>query len=199
MQASTTIRQELRSDIASCGYFPDLVEDGVVLAAGDEQIVGFVVHHEPTFDRDEIHRHLTVLLLTPTRLIVGHTDDHPAENGAKRTFASSSTESVALGKISTVVLTRVVPDPEGFGAAVRDANGAAEVYETWLSIGWGALRRVDLEPAACTDPNCEADHGYTGNMVADDLTIRMSAAADGPERVARLIRFGTDLQRAAGR
>ncbi|SDR83926.1 DUF5998 family protein [Microlunatus soli] len=200
MQASTTIRQELRSDIESCGYFPDLVEDGVVLAAGDEQIQGFVVHHEPTFDRDEIHRHLTVLLLTPTRLIVGHTDDHPAEAGVQRTFASSSTESVALGKVNTVVLSRVVPDPEGFGAAGRRANGGADdVYETWLSIGWGAMRRLDLEPAACTDPNCEADHGYTGNLVADDLTIRMSAAADGPERVARLIRFGTELQRATGR
>lgn len=200
MQGSTTIRQELRSDIESCGYFPDLVEDGVVLAAGDEQIRGFVVHHEPTFDRDEIHRHLTVLLLTPTRLIVGHTDDHPAEPGVQRTFAASSTESVALDKVNTVVLSRVVPDPEGFGTASRRANGGADdVHETWLSIGWGAMRRLDLEPAACSDPNCEADHGYTGNLVADDLTIRMSAAADGPERVTRLIRFGTELQRAAGR
>lgn len=197
MQASTTLRQELRSDIESCGYFPDLVEDGVVLAAGDEPILGFVVHHEPTFDRDEIHRHLTVLLLTPTRLIVGHTDDHPAEGGSQRTYASSSTESVALDRVNTVVLTRVVPDPEGFRSA---ADGAvADVHETWLSIGWGAMRRIDIEPAACSDPNCEADHGYTGNLVSDDLTIRMSAAADGADRVARLIRFGTALQRAAGR
>lgn len=198
MQASTTIRQELRSDIASCGYFPDLVEDGVVLAAGDEEIVGFVVHHEPTFDRDEIHRHLTVLLLTPTRLIIGHTDDHPAEGGTPRTYATSSTESVALEKINTAVLTRVVPDPEGYAVAVRN-NGGAEIHETWLSIGWGAMRRIDIEPATCTDPNCEADHGYTGNVVADDLTIRMSVAADGADRVTRLIRFGTELQRVVGR
>jgi hypothetical protein len=192
MQASTTVRQDLRADIVSCGYFPDLVEEGVLLAAGDEPIQGFLVHHEPTFDRDQIHRHLTVLLLTRTRLIVGHTDDHAGENGQTRTSASSSTESVSIRKINTVVLTRVVPEPETY------QPGVSPVEETWLSIGWGAMRRVDLEPAGCSDPNCEADHGYTGNLVADDLTIRMSLAADGPERVGRLIRFATDLQRAAG-
>ncbi|QDP96532.1 phosphodiesterase [Microlunatus elymi] len=192
MQASTTIRQELRADIVSCGYYPDLVEDGVLLAAGDEPILNFAVHHEPTFDRDEIHRHLTVLLLTGSRLIVGHTDDHLAEGGGNQTYASSSTESVSIGKLSSVVLTRVVADPE------RYQSQTSPVYETWLSIGWGAMRRVDLEPASCGDPNCEADHGYTGNLVADDLTIRMSSAADGAERVGRLIRFATDLQRAAG-
>ena len=192
MQASTTIRQELRADIESCGYFPNLVEDGVLLAAGDEPIANFLVHHEPTFDRDEIHRHLTVVLLTGTRLIVGHTDDHPPSGGDTRTFASSSTESVALRRVDTVVLTRVVPQPEQFEPA------GSPVEETWLSIGWGAMRRIDMEPAVCTDPQCEADHGYTGNVATDDLTIRMSQAADGPERVQRLMRFATDLQRVAG-
>ena len=41
------------------------------------------------------------------------------------------------------------------------------------------MRRIDLEQAGCADPECEADHGYTGTMVGDDLTVRMSAAADG--------------------
>ncbi|GAB3926036.1 hypothetical protein GCM10027613_39750 [Microlunatus endophyticus] len=59
------------------------------------------------------------------------------------------------------------------------------------------MRRLDLEPAGCADPNCEADHGYTGNLVADDLTIRMSPAGNGADRVARLVRFSSDLQRAA--
>jgi hypothetical protein len=54
-----------------------------------------------------------------------------------------------------------------------------------------------LELATCTDPQCEADHGYTGTLVGDDLTVRMSAAADGQDRVARLVRFASSLQRAA--
>jgi len=51
--------------------------------------------------------------------------------------------------------------------------------------------------ASCSDPQCEADHGYTGTLVGDDLTVRMSAAADGRDRVARLVSFATALQRAA--
>jgi hypothetical protein len=190
-QASISVRQELRADIESCGFFPDLVEDGVLLAAGDEPILSFLVHYEPTFDRDEFHRHLTVLALTPTRLLVGHTDDHAVEGGASKSYASSSTESIAIRNVNTVVLTRVVSDPESF----RPAQSPVE--ESWLSIGWGAMRRVDLEPASCADPNCEADHGYTGNLVADDLTIRMSPAGNGADRVGRLVRFASDLQRAA--
>jgi hypothetical protein len=162
-----------------------------MVAVGDEELLEFVVHHEPTFDRDEIHRHVTILALTPTRLVVGHTDDHPAEPPMEGTFAAASTESVMLSKINSVVLTRVVARPEEY------RTGSVDVSETWLSVGWGAVRRVDLEVATCSDPQCEADHGYTGTLVGDDLTVRMSAAADGRDRVDRLVSFATALQRAA--
>ncbi|SDS40871.1 hypothetical protein SAMN04488543_1677 [Friedmanniella luteola] len=184
-------RRDLRADIEACGYFPDLVEDAIVLAVGEEELIDFVVHHEPTFAHDEIHRHVTVLALTPTRLIVGHTDDQPAEPPATGIAAASSTESVALSKIGAVVLTRVVSRPEDYRA------GGTDVSETWLTVGWGAVRRLDMEQASCSDPECEADHGYTGSLVGDDLTVRMSAAADGPDRVDRLARFSSALQRAA--
>ncbi len=184
-------RRELRTEIDACGYFPELVEDAVMIALNDEDLLDFVVHHEPTFNRDEIHRHVTVLALTPTRLVIGHTDDQPAEPPAEGIYAASSTESVALTKINTVALTRVVTQPE------RYRTGSSDVYETWLSVGWGAVRRVDIEPATCSDPECDADHGFTGTLVGDDLTVRMSTAADGQDRVARLVRFATNLQRAA--
>jgi hypothetical protein len=183
-------RKDLRSEIDACGYFPELVEDAITLALAGEELVDFVVHHEPTFNHDQIHRHVTVLVLTPTRLIVGHTDDHPAEPPLTGTSAAASTESVPLRRINSVVVTRVVSRPEEYRSG-RDAQ------ETWLSVGWGAVRRVDLEQATCSDPQCEADHGFTGTLVGDDLTVRMSVAADGAERVARLVRFGGALQRAA--
>ena len=185
------VRRDLRSEIESQGYFPDLVEDTVALTLAGEDLVDFVVHHEPTFSHDEIHRHVTVLALTQTRLIVGHTDDQPAEPPATGIAAASSTESVALTKVNTVTLTRVVSRPETFRA------GSTDVTETWLSVGWGAVRRLDMEQASCEDPQCEADHGYTGTLVGEDLTVRMSAAADGADRVARLTRFSSSLQRAA--
>ena len=188
---SGSTRRDLRSDIDACGYFPELVEDAITMAVADEELLDFVVHHEPTFNNDEIHRHITVLALTPTRLVVGHTDDQPAEPPATGIYAASSTESIALTRVNAVALTRVVRSPENY------RTGASDVDETWLSVGWGAVRRIDLEPATCGDPACEADHGLTGTLVGDDLTVRMSAAADGTDRVARLVRFSSALQRAA--
>ena len=186
-----TNRKDLRTEIDACGYFPELVEDAILIALAEEDLLDFVVHHEPTFNHDEIHRHVTVLALTRTRLIVGHTDDQPAEPPAEGIYAASSTESVSLGKINTVALTRVVTQPESYRA------GSDDIYETWLAVGWGAVRRLDLEQASCSDPQCEADHGYTGSLVGDDLQVRMSVAADGAERVARLVRFASSLQQRA--
>ena len=88
------VRRDLRLDIDASGYFPELVEDAITLAVAEEDLLDFVVHHEPTFSHDEIHRHVTVLALTPTRLIVGHTDDQPAEPPDTGSYAASSTESV---------------------------------------------------------------------------------------------------------
>lgn len=188
-------KQGLRAEIDACGYFPELVEDAITLAVGDEELVDFVVHHEPTFNHDEIHRHVTILALTSSRLIVGHTDDHPADPSVSGPVtgisAAASTESVGLRKINSVVVTRVVTQPEGY------TSGSDVVTETWLTVGWGAVRRIDVEQASCDDPQCEADHGFTGALVGDDLTVRMSSAADGPDRVARLVQFASRLQRAA--
>ena len=184
-------RRNLRREIEACGYFPDLVEDAITLALAEEELIDFVVHHEPTFNGEEIHRHVTVLALTPTRLLVGHTDDHHDDPPGTGPSAAASTESVPLHKIDTVVVTRVVPNPENF------APGRAQIDETWLTVGWGTMRRLDLEQAGCEDPDCQADHGYTGSLVGDDLTVRMSAAADG-DRVAQLVRFGSTLQRVSG-
>lgn len=191
MTSADDLRAGLRADLVTAGYFPDLVEDSILLALGDEEFVDYVVHHEPTFDRDEIRRHLTVLLLTPTRLLIGHTDEQPAEGQPRAGQASSSTEAIGLGQVNAVALTRVVDRPEAY----RSGMGCSEA---WLSVSWGAMRRLDLEPAGCSDPTCEADHGLTGTMSPDDLTVRMSSAADGADSVRRLVNFTTTLQRVTG-
>ena len=53
--------------------------------------------------------------------------------------------------------------------------------------------RVELEPAQCVDENCEADHGYSGTITADDLAMRVSEAADGEEAVLQVLDFSTAL------
>jgi len=64
------------------------------------------------------------------------------------------------------------------------------------TIGWGAVSRIDLEPASCGDPSCDADHGYTGTASNDDLALRVSEAADGAEVVAQTLTFAASLSEA---
>jgi hypothetical protein len=58
------------------------------------------------------------------------------------------------------------------------------------------VSRIDLEPAGCSDPDCEADHGYTGAASNDDLSLRVSEAADGADVVAQALAFAAVLSEA---
>ena len=69
----------LRSAIERAGYYPELVADAVDAAVAGEDVEAFVVHQETTFDSEEVRRHITVLVLTTGRLVLGHADDHPAD------------------------------------------------------------------------------------------------------------------------
>jgi hypothetical protein len=70
------------------------------------------------------------------------------------------------------------------------------VTEAVLTVGWGAVRRVDLEPATCGDPDCVADHGYSGTLAAEDFALRISSSADGREAVEALLDFARSLSAA---
>ena len=182
---------DLRVAIEKSGYYPDVVSDAVSSAVAHERVVTYLVHHEPTIDeRDEVSRHVTVLVLTPTRLILAHTDEHPPDELLPAPYTSSSTEAVSLSAIRSVMVNRMVANPESFAGRPIPPPGANEAV---LTIGWGAVGRVDLEPATCSDPDCDADHGYTGLLTSDDFSLRVSAAAEGPEAVANLLGFADSL------
>lgn len=189
--ADTGISRSLREAIQRSGYYPDLVAEGIEFAVGREHVSSWFVYQETTLDAEAVRRHVTVLALTPTRLIVGHTDEHGADEDNPVAHATTSTESVSLDRISTVVLSRTVADP------ARYVVGSPPT-ELVLTVGWGAVNRIDLEPAACGDPNCEADHGYTGTVSTDDLSVRVSDAGDGRDAVADMLAFATALSAAVG-
>ena len=176
--------RELRGAIDRTGYYPDVVADGVFSAIGGEDVASWYVHHEPTFERDEVRRHLTVVVLTPTRLVLAHTDEHPGDDLLPEPYTSTSTEAIALSSVRSVVVTRMVANPTG---------GPAPAAEAVLTIGWGGAGRIDLEPADCSDPECDADHGYTGVLAGDDFSLRVSAAADGKDAVVGLLAFAEAL------
>ncbi|MEV7972011.1 DUF5998 family protein [Cellulomonas sp. NPDC089187] len=182
---------ELRRDLDRAGYYPDLVADVLDVALADEPVLAHLVHPETTFDAAEVRRHVTVLALTATRLIVAHVDDHPADSEHPSASAAATTESVPLAELRSVALTHLIGAPESY----RGGEGPAELT---LAIGWGAVSRVDLEPAHCADPNCEADHGMTGSITPDDVVVRVSAVAEGAEAVREAVSFARRLSAASG-
>ncbi len=181
--------QDLRTQVERAGYYPTLVCDVLDVAVSGEEVRSYLVYPETTFDRDEVRRHVTVLVLTPTRLVVAHADDHEPDALSPEPYASASTEAVALRQVRSVVLTHAVTRPE------KHRSGATP-RELTLTIGWGSLNRIDLEPAGCSDPDCEADHGYTGTAALEDITLRVSADAEGSEAVLAAVAFARAVSAA---
>lgn len=192
MSDTSTTTAGLRRAIQRVGYYPDLVADALETSLAGEEVRAFVVHHEPHFDGDELRRHVSVLVLTPTRFLVGHTDEYPSNDVHPVPYATTSTEAIPLHRINSVVISRTVMQP----VAYRRGTPAHEVV---LTVAWGAVNRVDLEPATCGDPSCEADHGYTGTMAADDLSLRVSEVAEGQHVVDNLLDFARALSVATAR
>ena len=176
--------QDLLAAISRSGYYPEIVSGALQDALAGEPAESYVVHHEPTFDREEICRHMSVLVLTPTRLLLTHTDEHPGDTLLPKPYTSTSVEAVPLSRVAGVVVTRMV------SAATQ------QLEEALLTISWGAVSRVELEPARCDDPECEADHGYTGSISGDDFSLRLSAAAEGGAAVQGLLEFARALTAA---
>jgi len=188
---ATPIRR-LRADVQRAGYYPDIVADVLDLALAGEDVTSHLVHVETMFDRAEVRRHVTVLVLTPSRLLVAHVDDLPGEDPDAAPSAAATTESVALRELRAVGVTHGVADPVSY-------RRGALASEVTLSLSWGAVSRVELEPATCGDPNCDADHGYTGSFLPDDLVVRVSADAEGPAAVRAAITFAGAVSAATAR
>jgi hypothetical protein len=191
----TRVRTEdLRAAIEHAGYYPGLVTDAVASSLGPEPVTAFFVQHDAIFDPGmEVRRHMTVLALTPTRLVYSHTDEHPADEPDGLPRAETSTEAIRFARVSSVSLTRVVPDPASY------VSGVTTPSEVILTIGWNVLSHLELEPAHCGDETCEADHGYLGTITADDLTLRISEAADGEEAIGQVLAFSAALSDATAR
>ena len=171
---------DLTAAIVRAGYYPALVADVVAAALVREPIENHLVHLETTFDRDVVRRHITVLVLTPTRLLIAHADDHADEPPAPQDVATATTESIPLSAVRGVMLTHVVENPSTY---VPGSLGR----EITLTLGLGHRGRLDLVPASCADPDCDADHGYEGTITGDDIALRISAAADGDDALSQAL------------
>jgi hypothetical protein len=183
--------QPLVDAVARAGYYPELVADIIRAAVGVEEIVSHLVHQETTFDQEAVRRHITVLVTTPTRLVIAHADDFPDDHSDRQDVATATTECIPLRSVRGVMLTHVVPDPSSY---VPGSLGR----ELTLTVGWGTVSRVDLLPAVCADPTCDADHGYEGTVTADDISLRISAEAEGSGALEAATAFARDLSARVG-
>lgn len=185
------VSTSLHQAVAVAGYYPALASSVLKSAIGAEDVRAHFVHAETTFDDRAVRRHMSVLVLTPTRLIRVHIDDGDGPEGDARHAASATAESALLRTVSSVALTHVVHHPEDY----REGDAPGELV---LAVGWGVHSRIELEPADCGDENCDADHGYTGGITGDDTLVRVSAMADGEDTVRALEAFTGALNAALG-
>ena len=107
-EASQEAFADLVQQVELAGYYPELVLDTLRLATGEEEILSGMVQSETTF-AEAVHRHLTVLALTPSRLIIVHVRRHPSRRRSPGALATS--EAVPLSRIRSMALTRGVADP----------------------------------------------------------------------------------------
>jgi len=179
----------LTADLRRAGYYPSLVEDVVDVALAGEPVVAHLVHLETTFFGSEVRRHLTALALTATRLVVTHVDDQPADGEHPSATALATSEAVPLSAVRSVALTHEFVAPE------RHRTGSTPTVLV-LAVGWAGVSRVELAPAQCEDPDCDADHGYSGSLATDDLVLRISGEAEGPAAVQEAVEFARVLSAA---
>ncbi len=181
---------DLLTSIERAGYYPSLVGDVVAHAVGTREVRSSFVHQETTFDHDTVRRHVTVLALTDRTLVIVHADDREGHGGVG-VVATASSETVPLSAVRGVMVTHVVPDPTRY---VPGSLGR----EVTLTLGWGTVSRIDVGPATCGDPACEADHGYDGTITGDDIALRVSADADGSAAVRSALAFSQAMAAATG-
>ncbi|WP_018156033.1 DUF5998 family protein [Demetria terragena] len=189
-----SLPRELLSDIERAGYYPILVSDVLGAALAGEPVRTHLVHQETTLDHDAVRRHITVLALTDSRLVIAHADDHGPDLSAPmgaESVATATTETVPLRLIRGVMLAHLVAAPDQYvaGSLGRDLT---------LTIGWGTVSRVDLIPANCADPSCQLDHGFEGSITGDDISLRISADADGDQVLQQAYTFSAALSAAVG-
>lgn len=188
----TALPAGLAADVERAGYLPALVMDILATAVAGDEVLSHLVHQETTFDEEAVRRHLTVLAVTAHRLVIAHADDHESGEPTGGHMATATTETVPLRAVRGVMLTHVLSDPAAF-------HGGTAGRAVTLGIGWGSVNRLDLYPATCSDPACEGDHGYEGTVASEDISLRITAEADGDAAVAAALEFSRALSLRIGR
>ena len=166
---------ELRRAIDRTGYYPEVVADGVDAAVAGEQVVSFYVHHEPTFERDEVRRHLSVVVLTPTRLVLARTSSRVL---ILTTFDSDEYVYEALRSGASGFLLKDAPAEQLLAAVRCVAAGDALIDPSVTRRLIGRFTRA-LQPARGVPEQLR-------HLTARELDVlRLLAAGSSNQEIAR--------------
>lgn len=188
MPTPSTLPRHVLEDLSAAGFYPQMAAAVIGDSLFDEDILAHVVHVDTHFDMDTVHRHVTVLMLTGTRLLLTHIDDDVA-GPDDVSQARATTEDIELHRLKTVLIGQSFADPSHYQPEQRPT-------EVTLTLSWGALTRVETFPESCGDPECEGDHGYGGTLTREDLSLRVSALADGQSAADNALAFARRLRHA---
>ena len=181
-------RRSLDASMERAGFYPTLLADVVHDALDGREPLSHIIHLETHFERTEVHRHITVLVLTDDMLVITHVDDQQLDEEGEQMMAQVSTESVPVAQIRSVVLGYMYSQPQNY-------KPSDQARELTLAIAWSGGQRLDMGPAGCADPQCEAAHGYTGTIAQEDIVLRVSAEADGIQAVQNAEAFARALRK----
>lgn len=165
---------DTRGEIEHVGFYPEVVLRTLRRHLGEEEPLAMVSQLDAAFDNDTMFRHLTVAALSATHLLQVHVDE--LDGGA----AMVAAQLTALSRVRGVAVVETLDDA---------ASGAGTPREVSVALNLGGQRRAEVEPVQCDDPECVADHGYQASSYPDDLSLRVSLAANGEEDLARAEHF----------
>jgi hypothetical protein len=105
---------------------------------------------------------------------------------------ATSSETVALRRVGNISVSRIFGNPAEYkpGALPRIVR---------VTLNWGGGEVIELEPATCPDPDCQADHGYAGSLSGEDISLDVDTELTGEEAAIRLLAFAQELSAAAAR
>lgn len=179
----------LTQDIQKAGFYPELVLDTVSEALDGLEPTAHLVQVETHFNQNEVHRHITVLVVAGEHLLVAHLDDQNLDDEGQQVLAHVSVETLHISKLTTLTVSYSYPQPQDYAPG-------HPVSEVSLLIAWTGSHRLDIQPAECAEPSCDANHGYTGLVPREDMLIRISTSADGAEATEKARRFARTLRSA---
>lgn len=187
--AAAVLPEALKEDLRRAAFYPELVAASMAEELGERTVHAHLVHVDTHFDYDDLHRHITVLVLADGVLAAVHLTDFPADEFQNQVRAQVSTEIIPMAKIGSVVITTVYDSPQNY----RPGDAVSEIT---LAVTWAGGYRVDLIPAVCPNPECEVDHGSTGTSTPEDLVLRIAGEAEGQTAVNKGLTFARALRAA---